>query len=662
MATTTEREGVDDSSGEDDGAAGTTLTTDATAAHDGATHDDGGTPPLHPMQVRPPLGTVPEIVAAAIASVVMLLSFSRVIRDSNRGIDLTDEGMYLWSADPPASTDLFHAPFGRYTGLLYRLVGWDVARFRALGVLLLLAAAVLLGRSCVVAAGRWRGATPSIAAQVAGSAAVAAGATTGYTLYLLTPNYNWINLLGLLLAAAGGIEMAVPPATRRRAGSWFWPSCAAVGAFVSMTGKPSSGPVILALTALLVVTVRPGPLVRRLVPVLQTAVVTAIVWVLHFVFVNSPADTADMYRRGLDALRILDPASYEIANALHSVQSAVKDLPERVLDGTAGLVVAALASLALTARRMRADVDTVASIGVVVLVGSSVALALDGVWIGSSAGYIVLATVGTSIVLCVVPLAVTARVLEARRRRAPSPVDGDTDDTADEIVADGQRTAIAGSLPGWWPPFATALYLALFAAAYAFGSGNGFWNQLNGGLALMFAGAVVLLVVYVDLAPTRPAVGVLAVVVAIGGANVLDTARMRRTAPPPWTPRRSPVRSGRTGRDSCSTRRPRATSNASAASRTAAASRPAPRCSTSRTTRRRRSTTWTRWCRTASSRRLGRTPPPTTSPVGRSSNWSPRSGETPGSCGLPRTPPHPIPPQWSSSAAPFPMTTNSSAS
>lgn len=474
------------------------------------------------------LGTVPEIAAAVIASAMLLVAFGRVVRDGNRGVDLTDEGMYLWSADPPTPTDLFHAPFGRYTGMLYRIAGWDIARFRALGVVLLVAAALLLGRSCVLAAGRWRRTTPSVAAQIIGAVIVAAGATTGYTLYLLTPNYNWINLLGLLLAAAGGVEMAVPSPSRRRFGSWVWPTCTAVGAFVSMTGKPSSGPVILGLTAVLVVTVGPGPYRRNALPILRLAAATAVVWILHFLFVNGPADTAEMYRRGLDALRILDPASYEIANAVKSVWSAVTDLPERVADGTAGLVLVAAASLALTARRVRADVDTVAAVSVVVLVGSCTALALDGLWIGSSAGYVVLATVGSSIILCTLPLAVTARLLEGRQRMdersALAELVGDfVDGTVDSGAI--RRPGTDETPPGWWAPFATATYLVLFAAAYAFGSGNGFWSQLNGGLALMFAGAVVLLVVYVDLPSGRPVAGILAVVVAIGGANVLETAR-----------------------------------------------------------------------------------------------------------------------------------------
>ncbi len=227
MATTPDLDGANGSDSDRPDAAG-----DTSGPHDESSAGTLTTTQSPQRRSRPPLGTVPETVAAVVASAVLLVAFGRVVLDGNRGIDLTDEGMYLWSADPPAPTDLFHAPFGRYTGMLYRLAGWDIARFRALGVVLLVGAALLLGRSCVLAAGRWRRTTPSVAAQIIGAAVVAAGATTGYTLYLLTPNYNWINLFGLLLAAAGGIEMAVPSPSRRRFGSWAWPTCTAVGAFV----------------------------------------------------------------------------------------------------------------------------------------------------------------------------------------------------------------------------------------------------------------------------------------------------------------------------------------------------------------------------------------------------------------------------------------------
>ncbi len=523
MSTTTDLDGVGDCAG--GGSTAQTCSKPGSASADGdagpdvvnsgSNSDAVGAAPTQ----RVSLGGLPDVAAALIASIVVVLAFGRVVLDSNRGIDLTDEGMYLWSADPPHPTDLFHAPFGRYTGILYRLVGWDIARFRAIGVVLLVAAAALLGRTCVVAAGRWRRTAPTLASQVVGAAAVAAGATTGYTLYLLTPNYNWINLLGLLLAAAGGIEMAVPPSQRRRFATWAWPACTAIGAFLSTTGKPSSGPVILGLTAALILTVLPGSARERLLPVIRIAISTAAVWMFHFVFVNGPSDTADMFGRGLDALRILDPASYEISNALRSVRNAVVDLPGEVVRGTGGVVLAALATLLLLIRRWRAGLDDIASVSVVVLAGCCGALALKGIWIGSSSGYIVLATVGTSILLCALPLVVTARLIEGREEDERARTnDG-------EVPAEAPTPAGAGQLPPWWAPLASATYLSLFAAAYAFGSGNGFWFQLNGGMALLFASTVLVVFVYVDLPSRRPVAGVLAVLMALGGANVLSTAR-----------------------------------------------------------------------------------------------------------------------------------------
>jgi hypothetical protein len=224
-----------------------------------------------------------------------------------------------------------------------------------------------------------------------------------------------------------------------------------------------------------------------------------VVWTLHFVFVNTPSDTIDMYRRGLKALEILDPASYEISNALASVRHALTGLPRDLLAGTGGLIVAAFAALLLLSRRCRADSGTIAAAAALIFTGASLALAFEGRWVGGGSGYVVLATVGCSLVVCAVPLAVAAYVVE--RRHLPRP----------------------GSV--WLRGAAVAAFLVLFAAAYAFGSGNGFYIQLNGGLALLFGAALLLVCAFIDLPDNVAVAGLLSVVMALGGANVLDSAR-----------------------------------------------------------------------------------------------------------------------------------------
>lgn len=73
----------------------------------------------------------------------------RSLLASDRGIDLTDESLYLLDADPPGRYDAFGFPYGWITGPMFRAVDMDIARFRTLaGVLLVLATALLAAGSC----------------------------------------------------------------------------------------------------------------------------------------------------------------------------------------------------------------------------------------------------------------------------------------------------------------------------------------------------------------------------------------------------------------------------------------------------------------------------------------------------------------------------------
>jgi hypothetical protein len=453
---------------------------------------------------RDGLGSPAEIALAAVGVCVLAVAVGRMILDANRGIDITDEGMYLLSADAPSSTALFHAPFGRYTGILYRGVGWDIARFRALGIVLLVGAAVVLGRVVVRTADRLRGRETTIAGSIAATCGTVGGALSGYTLYLLTPNYNWINLLGLLLAAAGGLALAVPGSSHARADRFVWPVAVAAGAIIATSGKPSSGPVILGATIGLIMLVRPGGWPSRWSAVGRIVAAVLVLLALHFLFVNTPGETVDMVRRGLEALRILDPASYELSQALDSVRDAVVELPGNLTRSTGGVLLAVLASLVVLSFR-RSSEEELAMTGLVTTGAIAVSLAVNRVWIGGGAGYRVLAGTGATFVLVTAALVCTR--WNVLRRRAST----------------GGSHAVVAAVVG---------FLVLLAAAYAFGSGNGFWLQLNGSLALSYSAAIVLAFL-LDIPRRVPTAGLMAVAMALGGAAIVDSARdvPYRTAP-----------------------------------------------------------------------------------------------------------------------------------
>jgi hypothetical protein len=90
------------------------------------------------------------LVLLLVISGIMGLWFGLAfILATDRGLDLTDEGLYLLAADPPVAAANYGFPFGWHTGLLFRLVGYDISAFRTLGALVLVLAGGWLGWSAV---------------------------------------------------------------------------------------------------------------------------------------------------------------------------------------------------------------------------------------------------------------------------------------------------------------------------------------------------------------------------------------------------------------------------------------------------------------------------------------------------------------------------------
>jgi hypothetical protein len=159
---------------------------------------------------------------------------------SDRGLDLTDEGLYLLAADPPSRVAAWGTPWGWHTSPLLRLVSGDVANFRTLGAVLLVAASAAL--AVAVASGRWRmpDHTAEVATRLESTLAGVAGGLGGYLYYagmLRTPSYNWVVIIGTVIAATGTL-LNLPPSRHRM--PRFGLALTAFGLFVTIPAKPTS--------------------------------------------------------------------------------------------------------------------------------------------------------------------------------------------------------------------------------------------------------------------------------------------------------------------------------------------------------------------------------------------------------------------------------------
>lgn len=172
---------------------------------------------------------------------------------SDRALGFRDEGLYLLAADPPTPTARWVTPFGWHTAPFFRLLGHDVARLRTFAVWTLVVAGWVTGRALARhLVGDGRGPADRAGRLALGLAGALGGPllTSGL---LRTPGYNWVNLVGLLLAVAGAAQLAslgdAPPwrsgAAHRAA------ALTALGLVFTVPAKPSSAPLLYAAVALL---------------------------------------------------------------------------------------------------------------------------------------------------------------------------------------------------------------------------------------------------------------------------------------------------------------------------------------------------------------------------------------------------------------------------
>lgn len=193
-----------------------------------------------------------------LAGLFALWTFLGRVLSSDRGIDTTDEALYVLAADPPSRTASWNVPWGWHTRPLFVLVGEDIARFRTAGALIVVIGGALaavmatratlwLAQPVVVLGSGGRGRQPLPVLAGAGAFVGGSGALFLYADLLRTPGYNWVNLVGLTIAVGAfcGFVAEAQPATPKLLARHRWPAIVACGLFVTLPAKPSTAPIMI---------------------------------------------------------------------------------------------------------------------------------------------------------------------------------------------------------------------------------------------------------------------------------------------------------------------------------------------------------------------------------------------------------------------------------
>ena len=422
-------------------------------------------PPDSPHTSTPLVIRVAEWGPAIATGAALAVGLGLLLQAPQAGLDLTDEGLYLLAADNHQPLAGLTGWFGRYTGLLFGAVGYDIGWFRVAGVALMAAAGMILG----AALSRWVTDRDTARLRLPGRLAIvlgtASGALINYSLFIRTPGYNWLTFVGALLAVSGILVALTLRGSEPRvdrsvivAGSLI-----GVGCIVALWGKASAGVGLGLIAAVATAAPRLDGRSVRVSGGLVAVAVAALLLVLHFMFVADPAGTVQGFARSYRML--------ELINSRHALPALVAEMvgglaavPADVFRATQGLVLLGLLPLLLVAvGRARRPTATVVLVAVPVLIVCVVLLA-KGQWLGGVRGYRSVAVADLAVLgsAALGALAARSSVLARANGAEPAP----------------RGRLIYGSMA-----------LLGSAALYAFGSDNGFVAQMNGAAVFVLAAA-----------------------------------------------------------------------------------------------------------------------------------------------------------------------------
>ena len=407
-----------------------------------------------------------------------IYTFLLLALNVGRGFDITDESFYILWASNPGDVLASSTQFGHYTGILYSLANGSLAVFRFLGLLLLLITAGIFSHSLERYWGHLSGASVSTYSHWLSLGVILSGTVAYYRYWLLTPSYNWLALISVLLVATGLLHAAVNARDRNAdsCGDMSLFRCGllvGIGGGLSFMAKPTTA-AVLAVIFLYFIGVT--SLRRRWkVFVAVSVLFSAIFIIMHaIIFDNGLLPFYVKCRDGLELGRLLG-AGNTIRDIFLQAYGDLKQIPNRLVQ-VFPLIYTGLAFLSLffasvfTRYRKTQNKGTGAIFVFMLVLVSAVAwiqLWKTGYWVG---GTFVGTRIGFGGLAFSVVLFFSGFLTLVFWNKGKS--DGDFSGVQfRELVK-------------------LYIFLLLLAMAYGFGSGNGLVRQMSGGFVFLCAASL----------------------------------------------------------------------------------------------------------------------------------------------------------------------------
>lgn len=320
---------------------------------------------------------------ATCATLTVAITYLILFKNAFHGLDISDEGMYLLSVHNVSNETAFHNPFGDYTGLLFKLSGEKLWLFRISGFLVLGSSGLYLGRAIARFLPSNSSRTIYWNFQLTGLLIV----PFYYALGILTPSYNWLNLLCLCLGLGAILNIQNsqrPPRFTITTAVFILSLAIWVGTFA----KLSTGIGIFLIFLFASIFSRRS-MVHLLQEIGEVFCFVLTFAFLHHLFISPLGTTLEKISRGQQALEVLDP-QYSIGLAIDSFKrGSIEWLREVMGFGVLWPVITAVALLAVVC--LRAWISQRSTYLAYALslfaIGFGIFSEINGDWTGVSARY-----------------------------------------------------------------------------------------------------------------------------------------------------------------------------------------------------------------------------------------------------------------------------------
>lgn len=403
---------------------------------------------------------------------LFLLAFN-----ADRGFDITDESFYVLWASNPGDVLASTTQFGHYTGILYSLANGNLAVFRLLGLLLLLVTAGLFSHSLERYYCHLSGVSISNHSRWLSLSVILAGTVAYYRYWLLTPSYNWLALISVLIVATGLLHAVVNASDRGTDSNdnlslFGYGLLVGIGGGLSFMAKPTTA-AVLAIIFLYFIGVT--SLRYRWKMFVAVSVLSSAIFILihAIIFENGLFPFYVKLQDGLELGKLLS-GGHTIRHISIQAYCDLKQIPNRLVQvfplPYAGLSFLSLffASVINTRYRKTQNKESGAIFIFMLVLVSAVAwiqLWKTGYWVGTQSR---IGFGGSAFSFVVVFSGLSTLVLWKKKKS-----DG----------SNCNRVQFRELLKLY-------IFLLLLAMAYAFGSNNGLVRQMSGGFVFLSAASL----------------------------------------------------------------------------------------------------------------------------------------------------------------------------